>query len=66
MVTGVNDIDFIRNAMRLGAFDFAIKPINLEDIEILLRKVQDKLFYVKLKKEYQEMLEKKLANQLKN
>ncbi len=60
MVTGINDIDYIRNAMRLGAFDYVIKPVNLEDIEILLRRVQDRILYIKLKKEYQILLEEKV------
>lgn len=60
MITGINDIDYIRNVMRLGAFDYVLKPINLEDIEILLRRVQDKLLYIKLKKECQEILEKRI------
>uniref|UniRef100_A0A7C4UAE2 Response regulator n=1 Tax=candidate division WOR-3 bacterium TaxID=2052148 RepID=A0A7C4UAE2_UNCW3 len=60
MITGINDIDYIRNAMRLGAFDYIIKPINIEDIEILLKRVQDKIFYNKLKREYQQLLEKRV------
>ncbi len=60
MITGIKDIDYIRNAMRLGAFDYVNKPINLTDIEILLKRVQDKLLYILLKKEYQKTLEEKI------
>ncbi|HEY5564626.1 MAG TPA: adenylate/guanylate cyclase domain-containing protein, partial [Rhodothermia bacterium] len=40
VVTAYGDMENIRTAMNRGAFDFLTKPIDLEDLEITIRKAQ--------------------------
>ena len=48
MMTAYGDVDVAVEAMKRGAFDFLSKPLNLEKLEILLRRALDSR---KLKKE---------------
>ena len=38
MVSAYNDISNIRTAMNRGAFDFVVKPVNFEDLEVTILK----------------------------
>lgn len=38
MVSAYGDMDNIRRAMNLGAFDFVVKPVNFEDLELTMEK----------------------------
>lgn len=40
MVSAYGDMDNIRTAMNMGAYDFVVKPINFEDLEITIQKAQ--------------------------
>ena len=63
MITGVEDIDIVRRAMRLGAFDYIIKPIEIEEIRSILKKVEDRNSFIKMKKDYQKFLESKIREE---
>ena len=56
MMTAYGDVDVAVEAMKRGAFDFLSKPLNLEKLEILIRRALDSR---KLKKE-NENLHKRL------
>lgn len=43
MVSAYGDMDNIRSAMNRGAFDFITKPINLEDLEVTIRKTLEEI-----------------------
>lgn len=47
MVSAYGDMDNIRQAMNNGAFDFATKPIDLEDLEITIEKAVEQIRFVK-------------------
>lgn len=51
MVSAYGDMDNIRQAMNGGAFDFATKPIDLEDLE---RTIEKAIEQIRLLKQYQE------------
>lgn len=38
MITGYSDVKIAVNAMKLGAFDFLLKPIDLEQLQLVLKK----------------------------
>lgn len=48
MVSAYGDMDNIRQAMNNGAFDFATKPIDLEDLERTIEKAVEQLNFVHL------------------
>ncbi|MCF0160041.1 MAG: SpoIIE family protein phosphatase [Bacteroidaceae bacterium] len=47
MVSAYGDMRNIRSAMNNGAFDFATKPIDLEDLSMTIEKAIDQINYVK-------------------
>ena len=47
MVSAYGDMDNIRRAMNSGAFDFATKPIDLEDLERTIEKAIEQINFVK-------------------
>lgn len=47
MVSAYGDMDNIRQAMNNGAFDFATKPIDLDDLQITIDKAIEQIEYVK-------------------
>ncbi|MDO1501284.1 adenylate/guanylate cyclase domain-containing protein [Winogradskyella maritima] len=47
IVSAYGDMDNIRTAMNLGAFDFITKPINFEDLTITMEKTLEHSKYVK-------------------
>lgn len=56
MVSAYGDMDNIRRAMNSGAFDFATKPIDLEDLERTIEKAIEQIDFVKAaQKDKQEL-----------
>jgi len=47
MVSAYGDMDNIRHAMNNGAFDFATKPIDLDDLQLTIDKAIEQIEYVK-------------------
>jgi len=57
MVSAYGDMGNIRSAMNNGAFDFATKPIDLEDLERTIEKARDQIEYIKItEKEHSQLL----------
>lgn len=48
VVSAYGDMDNIRTAMNRGAFDFLIKPINFEDLELTINKTLDEIMQQRL------------------
>ncbi len=63
MVTAFKDIDIIRSTMRVGVFDYLVKPVFPEEIVRVLEKVKERNFLLQIKKDYQIELEKKIKEQ---
>lgn len=47
MVSAYGDMDNIRHAMNNGAFDFATKPIDLDDLQITIDKAIEQIQYIR-------------------
>jgi DNA-binding NtrC family response regulator len=61
MITGMNDIDTVISAMRLGAYDYVVKPIHMESLEVT---IQNAFQTIKLRKEVQGLQEKYIEENL--
>lgn len=56
MVSAYGDMDNIRHAMNNGAFDFATKPIDLDDLQITIEKAVEQIEFVRAaQKDRQEL-----------
>lgn len=47
MVSAYGDMDNIRHAMNNGAFDFATKPIDLDDLQVTIDKAIEQIQYIR-------------------
>jgi len=57
MVSAYGDMGNIRSAMNNGAFDFATKPIDLEDLERTIEKARGQIEFIKMtEKEHSELM----------
>lgn len=58
MVSAYGDMDNIRQAMNGGAFDFATKPIDLDDLERTIEKAREQIEFVhKSQKEHRQLVD---------
>ena len=61
MITANDDIETVITAMKLGAYDYVVKPINMDALEVNIRNA---LGTIKLRKEVQILQEKYLKENL--
>lgn len=57
MVSAYGDMGNIRQAMNNGAFDFATKPIDLEDLSLTIEKAIEQITYIKAMQQEHNQLE---------
>ena len=58
MVSAYGDMDNIRHAMNGGAFDFATKPIDLDDLQLTIDKAVEQIEYIKsAQKEHAQLVD---------
>ncbi|WP_242385416.1 PP2C family protein-serine/threonine phosphatase [Phocaeicola sartorii] len=57
MVSAYGDMDNIRSAMNNGAFDFATKPIDLDDLSKTIEKAIEQIEFIKLSQHEHSQLE---------
>ena len=57
MVSAYGDMSNIRSAMNNGAFDFATKPIDLDDLSVTIEKAVQQIEYIKQSQEEHSQLE---------
>ena len=57
MVSAYGDMNNIRSAMNNGAFDFATKPIDLDDLSLTIKKAIEQIEYIKQSQEEHTQLE---------
>ncbi len=58
MVSAYGDMDNIRQAMNGGAFDFATKPIDLDDLERTIEKAREQIEYIHAtQKEHRQLVD---------
>lgn len=56
MVSAYGDMDNIRHAMNNGAFDFATKPIDLDDLQLTINKAIEQIEFVRNSQEEHKQL----------
>ncbi|MGD8229874.1 MAG: response regulator, partial [Desulfobacteraceae bacterium] len=61
MVTAYEDINTVISAMKLGAYDYVVKPLHMDALEVTVRNA---LETIKLRKEVQTLQEKYLKENL--
>lgn len=57
MVSAYGDMGNIRQAMNNGAFDFATKPIDLDDLSVTIEKAVEQIAYIKTMQQEHSQLE---------
>lgn len=57
MVSAYGDMNNIRSAMNNGAFDFATKPIDLDDLSLTIEKAIEQIRYIKTMQQEHSQLE---------
>lgn len=58
MVSAYGDMDNIRQAMNAGAFDFATKPIDLDDLQRTIDKAEEQIEYIRsAQKEHAQLVD---------
>jgi putative two-component system response regulator len=63
MVTAFKDLDIIRSTMRVGAYDYLVKPVLPEELGRVLEKVKERNFLLRIRRDYQTELESKVKEQ---
>ncbi|GAB4181425.1 MAG: SpoIIE family protein phosphatase [Calditrichia bacterium] len=63
IISAYGDMQNIRRAMNLGAFDFITKPINFKDLEITIQKTINEIIHIRKAKEIHEKY-MKIQNEL--
>lgn len=61
MITAYEDVDTVISAMKLGAYDYVIKPLHMDGLEVAIRNALDS---IRLKKEIQQLQEKHLKESI--
>jgi len=61
MITGYEEVDTVVAAMKLGAYDYVVKPLHMDTLEVTIRNA---LGTIRLRKEVQDLQEKYLRENL--
>ena len=61
MITAYEDIDTVIAAMKLGAYDYVVKPLHMDGLEVTIRNALDS---IRMKKEIQQLQEKHLKENI--
>jgi DNA-binding NtrC family response regulator len=61
MITAYEDIDTVIAAMKLGAYDYVVKPLHMDGLEVTIRNALDS---IRLKKEIRQLQEKHLKENI--
>lgn len=61
ILTGYDDFDYVRKALRYGVIDYLLKPIDRDEIAALLNRIQDELPGSVMESEYQHHAQKILS-----
>jgi putative nucleotidyltransferase with HDIG domain len=63
MITALSGVDSAIEALKVGAYDYIIKPFNLEEIALSVRNAVEKRRLILENREYQKSLEQKVEEQ---
>ena len=65
MISGMDSIDLVRKTLREGAYDYLVKPLNFDELELSLRRALQHGNLSKQIKQYQKNLELQVAERTK-
>lgn len=63
-ISGYDDVDYIRSALKLDAIDYVLKPIDLEELENVISKVVTLIKEEKQKEKIMDQMEQKLLKSM--
>ena len=63
LVTAVSDVQTAVDAMKAGAYDYILKPFNLDDVVLRVQRARERRLLVLQNREYQDRLEEKVRDQ---
>ena len=63
MVSGLQDLDTVRTCLREGAYDFIVKPFELEDLANAIGRALERGRLIRQNREYRENLERMVQQQ---
>lgn len=63
IISASRDIEDVRSALKLGAYDFIFKPFNIIDVESVLERAVERSNLLKQNRDYQQNLERKVVEQ---
>jgi DNA-binding NtrC family response regulator len=58
IITGYASLDTAVEAIKIGAFDYIVKPFRMEELKVIVKNVKDKVFLVKTNRELFKKLKK--------
>jgi response regulator RpfG family c-di-GMP phosphodiesterase len=61
VVSGLNNIDMVRQSMRSGAYDYIIKPFSVDEIMFSVNRIIDRMRLLEERKTYVDNLEAKIS-----
>ncbi len=65
IATAYRDIDLLTECIKVGVSGYLLKPINLQQLEQVIKQSCEKLYYIKKTKEYESSLEKLVTLKIK-
>lgn len=60
VISAFSDINLIRQAIRLGAYDYLIKPFTIDDFMICINRISERIRFLEERKKYQQQLEQRV------
>lgn len=63
MLTGISDLRTVRKAIQNGAYDYIVKPIEFDDLQISIGRAVEKTRLLRIQKDYNKYLEKTVEKQ---
>ena len=61
MISGMDSIDIVRKTLREGAYDYLVKPLNFDELELSIRRALQHGHLSRQIKQYQRNLEKQVS-----
>ena len=65
MISGMESIDLVRKTLRDGAYDYLVKPLNLDELDLSINRALEHGLMSKQLKRYQQNLERQVSDRTK-
>lgn len=60
VISGYDDFELVKQAMQIGVIDYILKPINLDELDHMVRKAMDRIHKRKLDKQNEKLMKNQL------